>query len=249
MREASSQYLGFAERKVKNAMTTHDAAAQGHPMITTPIKVDVWSDIACPWCYIGKRHFEAAVAQTGVSVAVEYHAYELAPDLPQEFDGTEEEYLRIRGYSADQVEPLLSRIVGAARKVGLRFDYGTLRHTNMLKGHQLVRWAKSQGRQLDMVERVLAAHFEEGRHVGRDESLADLAADIGLDRDEALAALRDERYADDVHADEARARELGISGVPYYVFEGQYGVSGAQPPSTFARVLQQMEAQRKEVVV
>lgn len=127
--------------------------------------------------------------------------------------------------------------MSAARQVGLAFDYDILRHTNMLKGHQLIRWAKSQGRQLEMVERILAAHFEEGRHVGRDEDLADLAAEIGLDRAEALAALSEERYVDDVRGDEAQARQLGIQGVPYYVFDGTYGVSGAQDPSTFADVL------------
>lgn len=213
-----------------------------------PIRVDVWSDIACPWCYIGKRKFEAALERTGIPVEIEYHAYELAPDLPREFEGSEQDYLEIRGYTADQVEPLLNRIVGAAKQVGLDFDYDILRHTNMLKGHQLIRWAKEQGRQLDMVERILAAHFEEGRHVGRDEDLADLAAEIGLDRADALAALQDERYVDDVQADEARARALGIQGVPYYVFENQYGVSGAQDPSTFADVLQQLVERRKEAV-
>ncbi len=207
---------------------------------TSPIRVDVWSDIACPWCYIGKKKFEAAVAETGIPVEVEYHAYELAPDLPEEFEGSEQEYLEIRGFTADQVEPLLARIVGAAAQIGLRFDYGILRHTNMLKGHQLIRFAKEQGLQLEMVERILAAHFEEGGHVGRNEDLADLAAEIGLDREEALAALRENRFADDVRADEAHAHRLGIRGVPFYVFEERYGVSGAQEPSTFAQVLRKL---------
>lgn len=213
-----------------------------------PVKVDVWSDIACPWCYIGKRKFEQAVAQSGIPVQVEYHAFELAPDLPQDFEGSEQDYLEIRGFSADQVQPLLARIVGAASAVGLHFDYDILLHTNMNKGHQLIRWAKTQERQLDMVERLLAAHFEEGRHVGRDEDLADLAAELGLDREDALTALRDDRHVDDVQADQARARQLGIQGVPFYVFEGQYGVSGAQDPSTFADVLRQLVEQKGEEV-
>lgn len=225
--------------------TTVPASNSGSDV--TPIRVDVWSDIACPWCYIGKRKFETAVAESGIPVEIEYHAFELAPDLPREFEGSEQEYLRIRGYSAEEVQPLLARIVGAAKVVGLEFDYDILRHTNMLKGHQLIRWAKSEGRQLEMVERILAAHFEEGRHVGRDEDLADLAAEIGLDREQALLALRDERYVDDVHADESDARQLGIQGVPYYVFEGSYGVSGAQDPATFADILRQMADKKKEV--
>ncbi|SDZ32411.1 DsbA family oxidoreductase [Herbiconiux ginsengi] len=213
---------------------------------TTPIKVDVWSDIACPWCYIGKRKFESAVTESGIPVGIEYHAYELAPDLPEEFEGSEQDYLEIRGYSADEVQPLLTRLVGAAKAVGLDFDYDILRHTNMLKGHQLIRWAQTEGRQLDMVERILAAHFEEGRHVGRDEDLADLAAEIGLDREKALQALKENRFREDVRADELLARQLGIRGVPYYVFDDTYGVSGAQDPSTFADILRQL-AQRKVV--
>ncbi|GAA2083350.1 hypothetical protein GCM10009840_19880 [Pseudolysinimonas kribbensis] len=116
-----------------------------------------------------------------------------------------------------------------------------------MKAHQLIHWAKAQGRQLDMKERLLAAYFEEGRHVGRDEDLADLAAEIGLDRDEALAALRDDRHLDDVRADQALAQQLGINGVPFFVFDGQYGVSGAQDPATFADVLRQVAEKREEV--
>ncbi|MEU7588316.1 DsbA family oxidoreductase [Micromonospora sp. NPDC049230] len=212
---------------------------------TSPIKVDVWSDIACPWCYIGKKKFEAAVAETGIPVEVEYHAYELAPDLPQEFEGSEQDYLEIRGFTADQVEPLLARIVGAASQVGLRFDYDILRHTNMLKGHQLIRFAKEQGMQLEMVERILAAHFEEGGHVGRNEDLADLAAEVGLDREEALAALRENRFVDDVRAEEAHAHRLDIRGVPFYVFEERYGVSGAQDTSAFAQVLRKLSHEKR----
>ncbi|WP_330294161.1 DsbA family oxidoreductase [Streptomyces griseorubiginosus] len=211
-----------------------------------PIRVDVWSDIACPWCYIGKRKFEKAMTVTGIPVEIEYHAYELAPDLPEEFEGSEQDYLEIRGFTADQVQPLLARIVAAAKAVGLDFDYDILRHTNMMKGHQLIRWAKAEGRQLDMVERILAAHFEEGRHVGRDKDLAELAAEIGLDREKALSALEEGRYADDVRADEARARQLGIQSVPFYVFENAYGVAGAQDPATFADILRQLAEKKRE---
>ncbi|QER90482.1 DsbA family oxidoreductase [Streptomyces tendae] len=211
-----------------------------------PIRVDVWSDIACPWCYIGKRKFEKALTVTGIPVEIEYHAYELAPDLPEEFEGSEQDYLEIRGFTADQVQPLLSRIVAAAKAVGLDFNYDILRHTNMLKGHQLIRWAKAEGHQLDMVERILAAHFEEGRHVGRDEDLAELAAEIGLDREKALSALREGRYADDVRADEAKARQLGIQSVPFYVFENTYGVAGAQDPAAFADILRQLAEKKQE---
>jgi predicted DsbA family dithiol-disulfide isomerase len=205
-----------------------------------PLKVDVWSDIACPWCFIGKRKFELGAAEAGIPVEVEYHSFELAPDTPVDFDGSELEYLTSRGYPAEQVPQMLSRVTGVAETVGLHYDYDKLQHTNTVKAHQLLHWAKAQGRQLELKERLLAAYFEEGRHVGRDEDLADLAAEIGLDRDE-------DRYLADVRADQALAQQLGIQGVPFFVFEGQYGVSGAQDPATFADVLRQVAEKREEV--
>ena len=209
-----------------------------------PIKVDVWSDIACPWCFIGKRKFELGAARAGIPVEVEYHSYELAPDTPVDFDGTEQEFLATRGYPVEQVQGMLDRVTGIAETVGLHYDYDALQHTNTVKAHQLIHFAKARGVQLEMKERLLAAYFEQGRHVGRDEDLADLAAEIGLDRDAALASLRADEYLDDVRADQAQAQELGIQGVPFFVFDGQYGVSGAQDPATFADVLRQVQEKR-----
>lgn len=214
--------------------------------VTTPIKVDVWSDIACPWCFIGKRKFELGARDAGIPVEVEYHSFELAPDTPVDFDGSEQDYLTGRGFPAAQIPQMLARVTGIAETVGLHYDYDALQHTNTVKAHQLIHWAKAQGRQLEMKERLLAAYFEEGRHVGREEDLADLAAEIGLDRGEALAVLRDDRYLDDVRADQALAQELGITGVPFFVFDGQYGVSGAQDPATFADVLRQVAEKHEE---
>jgi predicted DsbA family dithiol-disulfide isomerase len=214
---------------------------------SAPIKVDVWSDIACPWCFIGKRKFELGAAEAGIPVEVEYHSFELAPDTPVDFDGSEQDYLASRGFPAEQIPQMLARVTGIAETVGLHYDYDALKHTNTIKAHQLVHWPKAQERQLEMTERLLAAYFEEGRHVGRDEDLADLAAEIGLDRAEALAALAEDRYLDDVRADQALAQQLGIQGVPFFVFEGQYGVSGAQDPATFADVLRQVDQKRSEV--
>jgi predicted DsbA family dithiol-disulfide isomerase len=212
-----------------------------------PIKVDVWSDIACPWCFIGKRKFELGAAEAGIPVEVEYHSFELAPDTPVDFEGSELDYLTSRGYPAEQVPQMLSRVTGIAETLGLHYDYDALQHTNTVKAHQIIHLAKAQGRQLEMTERLLAAYFEQGRHLGRDEELADLAAEVGLDRDEALAVLAEDRYLADVRADQALAQQLGIQGVPFFVFEGQYGVSGAQDPATFADVLRQVVEKREEV--
>ncbi|MCU1471295.1 MAG: DsbA family oxidoreductase [Glaciihabitans sp.] len=212
------------------------------------IKVDIWSDVQCPWCYIGKRKFEAAVEQFGGDVVVEYHSFELAPDTPVDFDGTPKEYLAERkGISSDQVDQMLERVTGIAASVGLDYDYDHVHQTNTIKAHELIHYAKSQGRQLDMKERLLKAYFVDGRHVGRIEDLADLAAEIGLDRDEAARVLTENTYLADVKADVAQAEAYGIQGVPFFVFDEKYGVSGAQDPATFANVLAQVQSEREAV--
>lgn len=209
------------------------------------IKVDIWSDIACPWCYIGKRKFEAGAAAFGGAVEVEYHSFELAPDTPVDFDGSEIDFLvQHKGFPAEQVQGMLAQVGGIAAEVGLDYDFDALQHTNTIKAHQLLHYAKAHGKQLEVKERLLAAYFVEGRHVGRVEDLADLAAEIGLDREDVLRSLADDEFLDDVRADQNQAIEYGIRGVPFFVIDGKYGVSGAQSPETFAEVLGKVAEER-----
>lgn len=212
------------------------------------IKVDVWSDVQCPWCYIGKRKFEAGAAAFGGEVEVEYHSFELAPDTPVDFDGTPVDYLSQRkGVPVSQAEEMLERVTGIAATVGLDYDYDHVHQTNTIKAHELLHFAKSKGRQLDMKERLLKAYFVDGRHVGRNDDLADLAAEIGLDRSEALEALEKNTFLTDVKADVDLANEYGIQGVPFFVIDGKYGVSGAQEAETFANVLTQVKTEREAI--
>jgi predicted DsbA family dithiol-disulfide isomerase len=213
--------------------------------VSEPIKVDIWSDVQCPWCYIGKRKFEAGAKAFGGDVEVEYHSYELAPDTPVDFDGTPIDYLSQRkGMPVDQVEQMLERVTGIAASVGLDYDYEHVHQTNTVKAHELIHYAKARGRQLDMKERLLKAYFIDGRHVGRIEDLADLAAEIGFDRDDVVRALEANEYLADVKADVAQASEYGIQGVPFFVIDGKYGVSGAQEAETFANVLAQVRDEK-----
>lgn len=206
------------------------------------VKVDIWSDVACPWCFVGKRRFETAAAkfiEAGGAVEVEYHSFELAPDTPVDFGGTEVDFLvSYKGLPATQVEQMLDQMTQLASTEGLAFDYEALQHTNTVKAHELMHFAKSKGRQLEMKERLLAAYFEEGRHVGRIGDLADLAAEIGLDRDEAFAALTSGEFLPAVEADKQQAMAYGINGVPFFVIDRRLGVSGAQDPAVFLDVLQ-----------
>ena len=213
---------------------------------TRAIKVDIWSDIACPWCYIGKRKFETAAAGFDGEVEIEYHSFELQPDTPVDFDGTPAEFLmRKKGLPLEQVQQMLARVTGIAEQVGLNYDYDSVKQTNTVLAHELIHYAKAKGRQVDMKERLLKAFFVDGRHVGRVEDLADLAAEIGFDRADVVRALSEHEYLADVKADEELAAAYGIHGVPFFVFDGKYGVSGAQDPATFAQVLGQVRDERE----
>ncbi|HEU4756847.1 MAG TPA: DsbA family oxidoreductase [Agromyces sp.] len=216
--------------------------------MTPPIKIDIWSDIACPWCYIGKRHLEGGIAALGAEapdVEIEYHSFELAPDTPVDFEGSEVDFLAgHKGLPPAQVEQMLERVTGIAAAAGLEYDYDALQHTKTVKAHELLHFAKEQGRQLELSERLFRAYFTEGRHVGRIDDLVELAAEVGLDADAAREALESGRYGAAVQADIAQAGAYGIQGVPFFVIEGKYGVSGAQPAEVFAQVLTQVAGER-----
>jgi len=214
--------------------------------VSNSIKVDIWSDVQCPWCYIGKRKFEAAAAAFDGEVEVEYHSFELAPDTPVDYDGTPAQYLAERkGLPMPQVEQMIQRVTDIAASVGLEYHYEHVHQTNTIKAHELLHLAKEHGRQAEMKEALLKAYFVDGGHVGRIPDLADLAADLGFDRDEVVDALESERYLPAVKADVAQADAYGISGVPFFVFEERYGVSGAQDTTVFADVLRQLSAEKE----
>ncbi len=234
----------FAERNA-SALREYPAHPRVTPRVTQPIKVDIWSDVQCPWCYIGKRKFEAGAAEFGGEVEVEYHSFELSPNTPVDFDGSPADYLSQRkGISLEQVGLMLERVTAVAASVGLDYDYDHVHQTNTVISHELLHFAKSKGRQLEMKERLLKAYFIDGEHIGRIPDLVEIAAELGFDRAEVTEALESHRYLADVKADVALAREYGIQGVPFFVIDGKYGVSGAQEAETFANVLSQVQAER-----
>lgn len=219
--------------------------------MTEKITFDVWSDIACPWCYIGKRNLErglAAIASEpdAPEVEVTFHSFELAPDTPVDFDGDEIDYLSgHRGMPREQVEQMLRNVSDAAAYAGLHYRFDILQHTNTVLAHQLLHFAKAHGSQAEMTERLMSAYFVEGRHVGRIDELVALAAEVGLDADEARRALTEEQYLGAVRADQDQARAYGITGVPFFVVDGQYGVSGAQPPEAFTQIVREVVSRRR----
>lgn len=214
------------------------------------IKVDVWSDIGCPWCFIGKRKLEMGVADfeelnPGTEVEIEFHSFELAPDTPVDFEGSEIDFLaKFKGMPEEQVRGMLANVTAVAEEAGLHYDFDSLQHTRTVKAHQLLHLAKAHGRQIETEERLMKAYFEEGRHVGRDEDLADLAVEAGLDRDEVLKSLAADEYLSAVEADQAQAMAYGIRAVPTFVIDGKYGISGAQAPETFVEAFRKVTGEK-----
>lgn len=208
------------------------------------MKVDIWSDVQCPWCFIGKRKFEAAVAAFGQPVEVEFHSYLLNPEALVDYPGTTADYLSEKmGVSVEKVASMHERVTEIAASVGLKYDFANQIQTNTNKAHELLHWAKKFGKQVQLKERLMAAHFEEGLHVGRPEVLAQLAAEVGLDRAEALAVLESGEFSKAVKNDIAQASAYGITGVPFFVIDGKFGLSGAQETATFLEVLNKAAAE------
>ena len=216
-----------------------------------PIKVDIWSDVSCPWCYIGKRKLEAAIQEfsaegTQTSVVVEYHSFLLNPDMPVDYEGSQTDYLvDLKGISREQVISMTERLTAIAESVGLKYDMAHMHMTNTVLAHQLLHYAKTQGKQVQMKERIMSAHFVEALHVGRIDVLAQLAADVGLDRAEAKRVLESDEFIPAFNADVEQARAYGISGVPFFVIDGKYGVSGAHNPDVFVNAFNQILEERK----
>jgi len=215
------------------------------------LKLDVWSDVACPWCYVGKRRLEAALAEFPHrdAVSITWHSFELDPSAPAvQPAGSSYVTLLAKKYgrSLAQAQGMLDNMtkVGAEAGLELRFDKA---HTgSTFDAHRLLHLAAEKGVQGAMKERLLRAHFTEGEAVSDRETLARLAAEAGIVESEARAMLASDRYADEVRADERNAREIGITGVPFFAVAERYGVSGAQPPEVLLEVLEKAWSELSE---
>jgi predicted DsbA family dithiol-disulfide isomerase len=210
------------------------------------MKVEIWSDVVCPWCYIGKRRFETALEKFDGDVEVEWKAYELDPGSAKVPDGPLDELLAKKyGTSLDKARQMMANITQAARSEGLEFDFDSAQGGNTFDAHRLIHLAKEYGLGDEMKEKLLQAYFVEGAAIHDHAVLADLAAEVGLDRDLASSALADGSFGGEVREEEAEAMEIGVRGVPFFVVEGKYGVSGAQTPDVFLQVLEKAASERK----
>ncbi|HEV8192316.1 MAG TPA: DsbA family oxidoreductase [Ktedonobacterales bacterium] len=205
------------------------------------MNVEIWSDVVCPWCYIGKRRFESALAQFPhrEAVNVVWRSFELDPNAPPQYPGTLDEMLANKmGMTPERAATLNAGVIGLAAGEGLDYHLDIARPGNTFDAHRLLQLAKERGLQAEAKERLMRGYFTEGMPVGDGEALVSALAEVGIDADEARAVLAGDEYAADVLADEQRAAAFGIHGVPFVAIDERYGVSGAQPVEVFLHVLE-----------
>jgi len=214
------------------------------------LSVDIWSDVVCPWCYIGKRRFEAALAkfEHADDVEIVWHSFELDPNAPRVRENVSHTEHLAKKYrvSEAQAQAMVDRVTNAAASEGLEFHYDRAKGGNTFDAHRLIHFAKTKGLGAQMKERLLKGYFTDGAAIGEPDGLVPLAVEVGLPEAEVRDVLASERYASEVRGDETAARELGISGVPFFVIAGRLGVSGAQAPEVLLGALERGWAEKSE---
>jgi predicted DsbA family dithiol-disulfide isomerase len=202
-----------------------------------PLTVEIWSDVVCPWCYVGKRRFETALAgfDRRDEVEVVWRSFELDPNAPPEREHSSAEHLAAKyGMSVEQAERSNAQMTELAASEGLEYHLDRTRGGNSFDAHRLIQLAKEQGLQDEMKERLMRAYFTEGAAIGDGETLVNLALEVGVDP----RGLANGAYGDAVRADEELAQRIGIQGVPFFVLDRRYGVSGAQPSELLLQALE-----------
>lgn len=207
------------------------------------MKIEVWSDYVCPFCYIGKRELENAIEKTGFQdqVDIELKSYQLSPDSPATSEESIYEVLAKKyGTTIEQVKAQTAGIIDRAATLGLNYQYENMKPANTFKAHRLAKYAESVGKGAEMSERLLQAYFIENQEIGLTDILVGLGVEIGLERQAVEDVLNDGSFADEVLSDVQEASQIGIRGVPFFVFNGKYAISGAQPGEVFENAVRQV---------
>jgi predicted DsbA family dithiol-disulfide isomerase len=210
------------------------------------MQVEIWSDVVCPWCYLGKRYFEQALERFPQRDEVEviYRSFELDPSAPPGVTTPTVETLAGKyGMGLEQAREAQRQMEQRAAQAGLTFRMEDLRSGSTRDAHRLLQLAGARGKGAELAERLHRAYFTDQASIFDHASLAGFAADVGLDRDQALAVLAGDQYAQAVEADEQVAYSLGVTGVPFFVIDRRYGISGAQPAETITQVLERVWAE------
>ncbi|SDE18228.1 DsbA family oxidoreductase [Niabella drilacis] len=209
-------------------------------MSTNKMQVEIWSDVMCPFCYIGKRHFETALGKftDNQQVEITWKSFQLDPTLPEKEELDHEQYLTERkGLPKEQVKSLLGHVSQSAKQAGLDYHFEKVVTVNSFNAHRLIQMAKTKGLGDAAEERLFSAYFTEGHDIADRETLTKLGKEIGLTEEDVNEALTSEVYAGKVNRDIYEAQQIGVRGVPFFVFDRKYAVSGAQPPEAFTETL------------
>lgn len=213
------------------------------------MKVEIWSDVMCPFCYIGKRHFEQAIEKLPFKneIEVDWKSFQLNPEYHNTNNETVYDYLsRSKGMPVEQAKQMTKQVVDMAANAGLSIDFDKNIPANTFNAHRLIHLAAKHNLQDLAEEKLFEAHFINSKNIGETDVLVDLAVEIGLDKDEAMTVLNSNEFAEAVRYDIYESQNLGIRGVPYFVMDRKYGVSGAQPVQAFTDALTQSFNEWKE---
>ncbi|MGY0695014.1 DsbA family oxidoreductase [Virgibacillus sp. FSP13] len=213
------------------------------------MKIEIWSDFVCPFCYMGKRRLENALEQFSHKddVTIEYKSYELDPNAEKNPGKSIHELMAGKfGSTIEKAKSMNDNMASQAAELGLTYNFDTMQHTNTLDAHRVAKYAERKGKGKEMTERLLKAYFTDSKHIGDPETLKELAGEIGLDTDAINTLLQSDDYLAKVRADEEEAKQIGVQGVPFFVFNEKYAVSGAQPTEVFTEVLDKVWEEESE---
>jgi predicted DsbA family dithiol-disulfide isomerase len=226
--------------------------------VDADVRIDVWSDVVCPFCYIGKRRLEKALADTGISADIVWHSFQLDPSTKN--DDNREHATRLAekyGRSRDWAVQMLAQVTRMAAEEGLEYHFEKAKAANTADAHRLLHLARElveagevpADTQSRLKERLLRGYFTEGRHVGDHDTLAELATEVGLPAERVHQVLAGTQYAKEVQDDQAQALSYGATGVPFFVIDNKYGIGGAQPLEVFKEALRRANADRQTVTM
>jgi predicted DsbA family dithiol-disulfide isomerase len=207
------------------------------------MKIEIWSDFACPFCYIGKSRFEKVLSQLPFKNQVEvvYKAYQLNPHAPTHMEGTAyEAFAKGHGTTVEQAKQRFQMFTENAKTEGLIYDYQKIQMTNTFDAHRLAKWANTLGFEGKMTDRLMKAYFTEGYNLADIKTLIQLADEVGLNREEAKKVLESDQFEAEARDQMIEAKDIGVQGVPFFVIDRKYGISGAQPPDYFKQALEQI---------
>lgn len=207
------------------------------------MKIDIWSDIACPFCYIGKRNLELALKEFNLKDEIEivYHSFQLDPNARKEGKTNSVERLADKyGTSIAQAQQMIDRVISMAKDVGLNYNYDAIINTNTFDAHRLIHFAEKSQKDKEVVEELFKAHFIEGLDIGDIEVLGTIGSRVGLDSEEIVKVLNSDEYYSEVDSDKYMAVQYEISSVPFFIFNNRYAVSGAQPPEAFLETMKKI---------